>query len=179
MKSVPNLISYPHKFLWNFSQFLAIYFELFSSGVISAFRAGPACQRAVATWLPRARTASLTRLKGAVGTVRRRPDSRLPTARPASRAPTAPSPTASPCALPATAVRNRPRVFKHAKATVYPIRPPVSTPRHRILAPPSRANPLHRRPCRSPPNRRAARRRRPRLVMPPDAAVYTHEFMCR
>jgi hypothetical protein len=31
MKSVPNLISYLHKFCWNFSQFLAIYFELFSS----------------------------------------------------------------------------------------------------------------------------------------------------
>jgi hypothetical protein len=32
MKIVPNLISYRHEFLWNFSQFLAIYFELFSSG---------------------------------------------------------------------------------------------------------------------------------------------------
>jgi hypothetical protein len=34
MKSVPNLISYLHKFFWNFSQFLPIYFELFSSSVI-------------------------------------------------------------------------------------------------------------------------------------------------
>jgi hypothetical protein len=34
MKSVPNLISYLHEFFWNFSQFLAIYFELFSSGGI-------------------------------------------------------------------------------------------------------------------------------------------------
>jgi hypothetical protein len=34
IKSVPNLISYLHKFFRNFSQFLAIYFELFSSGVI-------------------------------------------------------------------------------------------------------------------------------------------------
>jgi hypothetical protein len=33
MKSVPNLIFYLHEFFWNFSQFLAIYFELFSSGV--------------------------------------------------------------------------------------------------------------------------------------------------
>jgi hypothetical protein len=33
MKSVPNLISYFHDFFRNFSQFLAIYFELFSSGV--------------------------------------------------------------------------------------------------------------------------------------------------
>jgi hypothetical protein len=32
MKSVPNFISYLHKFFWNFSQFLAIYFELFLSG---------------------------------------------------------------------------------------------------------------------------------------------------
>jgi hypothetical protein len=32
MKSVPNLISYQHKCFWNFSQFLALYFELFSSG---------------------------------------------------------------------------------------------------------------------------------------------------
>jgi hypothetical protein len=34
MKSVPNLISYLHEFFGIFSQFLAIYFELFSSGVI-------------------------------------------------------------------------------------------------------------------------------------------------
>jgi hypothetical protein len=34
MKSVPNLISYLHEFFWIFSQFLAIYFELFSSGGI-------------------------------------------------------------------------------------------------------------------------------------------------
>ncbi len=34
MKSVPNLISYLHDFFRNFSQFLAIYFELFSFGVI-------------------------------------------------------------------------------------------------------------------------------------------------
>jgi hypothetical protein len=32
MESVPNLISYLHEFFWIFSQFLAIYFELFSSG---------------------------------------------------------------------------------------------------------------------------------------------------
>jgi hypothetical protein len=34
MKSVPNLIFYLHEFFWNFSQLLAIYFELYSSGVI-------------------------------------------------------------------------------------------------------------------------------------------------
>jgi hypothetical protein len=32
MKSVPNFISYLQEFFWNFSQFLAIYFELFSYG---------------------------------------------------------------------------------------------------------------------------------------------------
>jgi hypothetical protein len=34
MKSVRNLIFYLHYCFWNFSQFLAIYFERFSSGVI-------------------------------------------------------------------------------------------------------------------------------------------------
>jgi hypothetical protein len=75
MKSVPNLIFYLHEFFWIFSQFLAIYFELFSSGVIFKFenlsRVGPTCQtpRAVAAWLPRA--VPLARLKLAVETARR------------------------------------------------------------------------------------------------------------
>jgi hypothetical protein len=34
MKSVPNLIFYLNEFFWNFSQFLAIYFELFLSEMI-------------------------------------------------------------------------------------------------------------------------------------------------
>jgi hypothetical protein len=38
MKSVPNLISYLHEFYWNFSQFIAIRFELLSSGVNFYFR---------------------------------------------------------------------------------------------------------------------------------------------
>jgi hypothetical protein len=33
MKSVLHLISYLHEFFWIFSQFLAIYFELFSSEI--------------------------------------------------------------------------------------------------------------------------------------------------
>jgi hypothetical protein len=33
-KSVPNFISYLHEWFRNFSQFLAIFYELFSSGVI-------------------------------------------------------------------------------------------------------------------------------------------------
>jgi hypothetical protein len=34
MKSVPNWIFYLHEFFYNFSQLLAICFELFSSGII-------------------------------------------------------------------------------------------------------------------------------------------------
>jgi hypothetical protein len=68
-------------------------------------------------------------------------------------------------------------VSERADAAVYPVRSPVSMPRHRVLVPPGRANPLHHRPRRSPPNRRAARRRCPRLAVPPDAAVYAHELM--
>jgi hypothetical protein len=67
MKSVPNLISYLHDFFSNFSQFLAIYFELFSyeskfNSEIADMR-GPHVSRrfprrvrlsdAVAAWLPR------------------------------------------------------------------------------------------------------------------------------
>jgi hypothetical protein len=47
---------------------------------------------------------------------------------------------------------------------------PVSTPRCHVLVP------LHRHPRMSPPNRRAARHRCPRLAVPPDAAIYAHEL---
>jgi hypothetical protein len=110
-----------------------------------------ACRHRVAATRPR-HAVPLARLKGAVGTARRRPDSRLPTTRLASRAPTALSPTASPCTPPAAAVHSRPRVSERADTVVYLVRAPVSTPRHRVLAPPGRANPLHHRPHRSPPN---------------------------
>jgi hypothetical protein len=105
VKSVPNLISYLHNFFWNFSQFLAIYFELFSSGgnfntKIADMR-GPSVSRRFP---------------------RRCPDSRLPTVHLASCAPTALSPTASPHAPPAAVVRSRPRVFERADAVVYPFR---------------------------------------------------------
>jgi hypothetical protein len=66
---------------------------------------------------------------------------------------------------------------EHADAVVYPIRVLVSTPCHRVLVPPGRANPLHRCPRRSPLNRCATRRRRPRLTVPPDATVYAHELV--
>jgi hypothetical protein len=70
MKSVPNLISYLHEFSWNFSQLLAICFELFSFGTIFNSKnhccgvplvslslslcVGPACQHAVSARLLRA-----------------------------------------------------------------------------------------------------------------------------
>jgi hypothetical protein len=55
IKSVPNLISYLHEFPWIFSQFLAIYFELFLSGSDFYFGKMLMCgaQRLVAV-LPRA-----------------------------------------------------------------------------------------------------------------------------
>jgi hypothetical protein len=83
-KNVPNLISYLHEFFQNFSQSLAICFELFFlSGKLfiqksltsgphlsdAARRDGPARQRTVATWPPHA--APTPRLKAAVGTARR------------------------------------------------------------------------------------------------------------
>jgi hypothetical protein len=43
MKSVPNLISYLHEFFWNFSHFLAIYFERFLSGVYFNFGKALTC----------------------------------------------------------------------------------------------------------------------------------------
>jgi hypothetical protein len=89
IKSVPNLISYLHKFSWNFSQFLAIYFELFSSEVIfnteNTDKWGPpvSAPSPCGCHMP----ALLARLKGAVGTPHRHPNS------PPDRAPlSAPSP---------------------------------------------------------------------------------------
>jgi hypothetical protein len=96
------LISYPHKFFWNFSQFLAIYFELFSSGGNFRFPRRPRLsarrRRVAATRAHHA--APLTHLKGAVGTTRWRPDSCSDRASPLSAprcrlASRAPIPTAS------------------------------------------------------------------------------------
>jgi hypothetical protein len=42
-KNIPNLIFYLHDFFWNFSQFLAIYFERFSSGVYFNFGKALTC----------------------------------------------------------------------------------------------------------------------------------------
>ena len=95
MKSVPNLISYLHEFFQNFSQSLAICFELFSFGefVYSeiadsgphlsavARRAGLARQHATAAWPSRA--APTLWLKAATSTAPRPPDNR-PTLRAAA-----------------------------------------------------------------------------------------------
>jgi hypothetical protein len=99
MKSVASLISYLHEFFWIFSQLQTIYFELFSTGSkfnsenaderdplsAAAVRAEPAWQRAVAACLPRA--VPLSRLKCAVGTARRHPDSAVPTGCPKTSSP--------------------------------------------------------------------------------------------
>jgi hypothetical protein len=132
MKSVPNLIFYLHEFFWIFSQFLAIYFELFSSGVIFKFenlsRVGPTCQtpRAVAAWLPRA--VPLARLKLAVETARR-----------ASRQP---RPLADSLALrrrPQQPYPSRRRPDRHGPKPPMLVRRRVASPlaRHRRAAPPS------------------------------------------
>jgi hypothetical protein len=101
MKSVQNLISYLHEFFQNFSQSLAICFELLSFGEFvyskiadsgphlscAACRAGPVRQRVVAASLPRA--AHLARaLRRCRDTAPRVPTTRLAPARqcPAFRA---------------------------------------------------------------------------------------------
>jgi hypothetical protein len=78
-----------------------------------SLRTGPACQRAVATWLPRAR--AVPRLKGAVGTERVRPNSR-------PHPDHAPPPTASPHAPPTATVRSR--AIVHSRPHVF------DAPRH-------------------------------------------------
>jgi hypothetical protein len=112
MKSVPNLISYLHDFFSNFSQFLAIYFELFSyeSKFNSeiADMSGPHVSRrfprraclsdAVVVWLPCALAAprhsrTLRALSGPRASVPTAPPLSEPRRRLTSRAlvPTAPS----------------------------------------------------------------------------------------
>jgi hypothetical protein len=149
MKSVPNLISYLHNFFWNFSQFLAIYFELFSSGgnfntEIADMR-GPSVSRRFP---------------------RRRPDSRLPTVRLASYALTALLPTASPRAPPVAVVRSRPRVFERTDAIVYP------------FCAQRRAAAFSRLPATLTLSTVVLVGHR-RTVVPPDAAVYAHELVPR
>jgi hypothetical protein len=142
-----------------------------------AFPAGPAGQRTVAAWLPRACVTPhcSCALRALLG-----PRVGAPTAasRPhlTSRAPTTPSPTASPHAPPVAAVRSRPRVSKRADAAVYTVHAPVSAPAPpRFSCLPSAlilSTLILVGHCQSPPNHRAARRRRPCLAVSPDAAIY-------
>jgi hypothetical protein len=125
MKNVPNLISYLHEFFWNFSQFLAIFFELFSSGVIylnSKFdwRVGPACQwqcRAALNrdWLPRAALSGHTRGSlNTLPTVPRPPAAQQPRVRrldslTTRRSPRSPRHRPDRAAIPTAVVRSRRR----------------------------------------------------------------------
>jgi hypothetical protein len=143
----------------------------------TAFRAGPAYQRVVAAWLPCARAASRhTRALRALSGPRASVPTDASRPRIASRAPTVSSSTASPRAPLAAAIRSRSRVSERVDAAVYTVHAPVSAP-----APPR----FSRLPStlilstlilvgrrRSPPNRRAARRLRPRLAMSPNTALY-------
>jgi hypothetical protein len=105
MKSVPNLIFYLHEFFWIFSQFLAIYFELFSSGVIFNSKIADEWAPPVRRRAPRRARVAMRRchvaatrraaracLKAAVGTARRASRQSRPRARP-PRARAAASPT--------------------------------------------------------------------------------------
>jgi hypothetical protein len=118
----------------------------------AAFRARPACQRAIDVWLPRAHAASLTRLKGAVGTARQRPDS------PPDRAPlSAPSPRAR---RPDHALVRFKAASPLSEAHPHCCPSDVLTPPSPVCATPS--EPCHRAP--SPRCRTAAGHRSPRLV---------------
>jgi hypothetical protein len=150
MKSVPNLISYLHDFVQNFSQFLAICFELFSfrefvyseiadsgphlSG--AACRDGPAWQRAVAAWPPCTAPRRRRGLKPLSGQRAMCPDSRLAHA---ARLPTAPCLARAAAALTASRapLSSRPppcRPHRRPDRAVVPTASPT--------APPSR--PCHR-----------------------------------
>jgi hypothetical protein len=128
MKSIPNLFSYLHKFSWNISQFLAIYFKLFSSGSNFYYRKTLTCgaQRSVvvspraAPWLANVGGNVWTRLCGlkAVPTDRFRPA----VSEDAAALPTLPSPRLA-HARPDRAisrVRSRPRRCPAASAIVNP-----------------------------------------------------------
>jgi hypothetical protein len=149
MKNVPNLIFYLHKFCWNFSQCLAIYFELFSSRVNlnseiadewappvkrraprRARAAARRCRVAATHRVPRAR------LKAAVRQRAARPDSPAPTTPPPDRlARAAVVPTASPAAL-SSRPSSRPD-RRGLKPPTPSITVPPAARRRRRTAPPS------------------------------------------
>jgi hypothetical protein len=125
MKSVPNLISYLHKFFWNFSQFLAIYFELFSSGGKFKFRnrwhEGPTCQPPLPALGP---PVSVPSPRGCHAPAPRRTHALKALSGPrrlACRTLTAPPPTASPRVPPTAVVCSWSRVSERT-AAVYPVR---------------------------------------------------------
>jgi hypothetical protein len=146
MKSVPNLISYLHEIFKNFSQSLAICFELFSfemifNSEIANERAppirrrtprGPARQRAVAVWLPCA--APTPRLKADVGTAcraSRQPSSLTP---PASQQPASLAPPASPPSRPSRSLKSCRPDRRRAAPTASRRSPVAVTPRRRLRA---------------------------------------------
>jgi hypothetical protein len=152
MKSVPNLISYLHEFSWNFSQLLAICFELFSFGRIFnsknhcrgvppvSLSLSPHRARLSACRFHAAATRPCPRHEGTGrqhrGLSRRCPDS-----------PIAASPHASPIAvsdataapLPIARVRARDTAFAFAAFT------PVSVSRRRVFTSSLPRSPLFRR----------------------------------
>jgi hypothetical protein len=176
-KSVPNLIFYLHDFFRNFSQFLAIFFELFSSRVIylnSKFdsRVGPACQwqcRAAPSrdWLPRAALSGRARGGLNVVPIAPRPPPRQPRAARPHASPLAPpprqcSPLASPLALP-----SRPP-WSEAVVAWYVVVPPRRSPVAAVPVPVSRPVP------RPSPVRRWAPPFGRRAVSPPCSAAAAH-----
>jgi hypothetical protein len=164
-ENVPNLISYLHEFFQNFSQSLAICFELFSFGEFvyseiidsgphlsaAARRAGPARQRAVAAWLPRA-----THLACAL---RRYRDStpRVPTAHlaPADRVPR------SPCRRQRSTRRARPSPDCLARAARLPTASRRARPSPRPTSSPRRTRPSPDRLARATRLTTASRHARP------------------
>jgi hypothetical protein len=151
-KSVPNLISYLHNFFWNFSQFLAIYFELFSSGVIFNSENDD-------EWVPPDRRRAPRRARLAARRCRVAATCRAARA-PASQQPSRPSPVVRAVALPHSR-RPSARLAPHAAVpTVRVLTAAVQSrrrPDRRSAAP--AASPLARR-------RRAAPRRRPHACEP-------------
>jgi hypothetical protein len=152
MKSVPNLISYLQEFSWNFSQLLAICFELFSFG--SIFNSKNHCRGVPPVSLslsPRRARLSACRFRVAItrpcprhegagrqcrGLSRRCPDS-----------PIAASPLASPIAVSDATVAPLliARVRARHAAFAFAAFAPVSVSQHRVFTSSLPRSPLFRR----------------------------------
>jgi hypothetical protein len=143
MKSVPNLISYLHEFSWNFSQFLAVCFELLSLRSVFILEIADVWDPPVSLPLsapgppvcapsPHGCHAPTPCLKGTVGAARIRPDSR-------PHPDHAPPPTAA--VRSHTAIHSRPCVSDAPRHRHRPATPAVSAPvtaKPRVPAPSSR-----------------------------------------